>query len=95
MTQAITVKLSDKLHQQLRRTAELASQPIEVIIAQSLAHSLPPLLEDIPAEYQSDVYPLLQMNDAELQQEVSRVFPAVEWNEYERLCSRFTQKAGQ
>jgi predicted transcriptional regulator len=58
MSQSITINLSDELYSLLQRAAELAEQPVEVIVAQSLAHSLPPLLEDIPAAYQLDVYPL-------------------------------------
>lgn len=88
MTQAITINLSDRLYRQLQRTAELSHQPLEIIIAQSLAHSLPPLLEDIPSEYQPDVYPLLQMSKADLQREAERIFPAERWNEYEALLDK-------
>jgi len=88
MTHAITVKLSDNLYTQLRRAAELARQPIEIIVEQSLAHSLPPLLEDIPLEYQENVYPLLRMNHAELQGETKRIFPAGRWAEYEALLNK-------
>jgi hypothetical protein len=45
-------------------------------------------LEDIPTEYQPDVYPLLQMSDADLQQEARRVFPPDRWAEYEALLNR-------
>ena len=70
MPRTITINLPDTLYKQLKRAAELSCQPTEAVVVQSLAHSLPPLLEDIPAEYQPDVYPLLQMDDADLQQEV-------------------------
>jgi DNA polymerase III psi subunit len=85
MSQSITINLSDELYSLLQRAAELAEQPVEVIVAQSLAHSLPPLLEDIPAAYQLDVYPLLTMTDAELMQELNRTFPSNGWIEYEDL----------
>jgi hypothetical protein len=88
MPQAITVNLPDTLYRQLKRTAELSRQPPESIVVQSLAYSLPPLLEDIPTEYQADVYPLLQMSDADLQQEARRVFPPDRWAEYEALLNR-------
>ena len=87
MTQTVVLKLSDRLYQQLRRAAELAQQPVDRIVAQSLAHSLPPLLEDIPAEYQPDVYPLLQMNTQELLKEAKRVFSAARWRQYEALLA--------
>jgi len=88
MPQTITINLPDKLYRQLERAAELSRQPTEAIVVQSLAHSLPPLLEDIPPKYQPDVYPLLQMEDADLQQEANRVFPAERWVEYEALLNK-------
>jgi len=88
MSQAITITLPDNLYDQLKRTAELAKEPLETIITQSLKQSLPPLLEDIPAEYQADIYPLLQMTVAELQAEIQRIFPAERWAEYEALLDK-------
>jgi hypothetical protein len=73
---------------QLKRAAELAHQPLDAIVESSLAHSLPPLLEDIPPDYQPDVYPLLEMDDAELLREALRRFPANRWEEYEHLLEK-------
>lgn len=88
MTQAITIQIKDDLYQQLKRAAELSHQPVDRIIEQSLAHSLPPLLEEIPPEYQTSVYPLLQMNLADLQQEVKQVYDPQDWEEYETLLAK-------
>jgi hypothetical protein len=86
--QAVTIKLPNDIYDQLRRTAELTKQPLDTVIAQSLSHSLSPLLEEIPTDYQSDVFPLLEMSDRTLQQEVERTFPAETWSEYETLLQR-------
>jgi multidrug efflux pump subunit AcrA (membrane-fusion protein) len=88
MTQTIEIRLPDELYEQLQRAAELSRQPTETIVAQSLAHSLPPLLEEIPVQYQPDVYPLLAMADTELQKEMERTFPAEQWAEYEELLEQ-------
>jgi hypothetical protein len=88
MSQTLTIRIPDALFNQLRRAAELARRPADTIIAQSLAHSLPPLLEEIPFQYQPDVFPLLQMNDVNLQNEMSRTFPPERWAEYESLLER-------
>ena len=85
MSQTITINLSDTLYKQLKRAAELSRQPTEAIVIQSLTHTLPALLEEIPAQYQPDIYPLLQMSDADLQQEANRTFPPERWAEYEAL----------
>jgi len=88
MLRTITVSLSDTLYEKLKRASELSHQPAESIIIQSLTHSLPPLLEDIPEQYQPDVYPLLQMGDVELQREADRTFPADHWTEYKALLDK-------
>jgi len=88
MSQTITITLSNTLYEQLKRAAALSRQPAEAIVAQSLAHSLPPLLEEIPPQYQSDVYPLLRMSDAELQKEARCTFPVEHWPEYEALLDK-------
>ncbi len=85
MSQTITINLSDTLYEQLKRASELSRQPTEAIVIQSLTHTLPALLEEIPPQYQPDVYPLLQMSDADLQREANCSFPPERWAEYEAL----------
>ena len=83
--QAVTIKLPNDIYEQLQRTAELTHQPLDTVIAQSLSHSLSPLLEEIPQKYQPDVFPLLDMSDKVLQEEVENTFPVETWAEYETL----------
>ncbi len=84
----ITIELSEPLFEKLQRAARLTRQPVETLVEQSLAVSLPPLLEDVPAEYQKDVFPLLKMDVADLQREVQRVFPPERWRRYETLLEK-------
>lgn len=84
----ITIKLPEPFFEKLERAALLTKQPVETLVEQSLAVSLPPLLEDIPAEYQKDVYPLLKMDAADLRQEVQRVFSPDRWRRYEALLEK-------
>ncbi len=88
MSHAITIHISDLLYRQLRQATSLFHQPAETIILNSLNHTLPPLLQEIPDEYQYDVFPLLSMNDEELQDESQRTFSPERWQEYERLLER-------
>lgn len=88
MPHAITINVSDALYQQLRRAASLSHRPTEAIILDSLRHTLPPLLEDIPAEYQDEVFPLLAMNDQELLDEAQQSFPPDRWHQYESLLEQ-------
>ena len=55
--------------------------------------TLPPLFEDVPADYQDDVFPLLAMNDQQLLQESRRVFPSADWQRYESLLDNSRQGA--
>lgn len=91
--QAVTIKLPNDIYEQLKRTAELTSQPLDTVVAQSLAHSLSPLLEEIPPKYQSDVFPLLEMSDEALQQEVENTFPIEAWAEYETLLQQKKERS--
>ena len=91
MTQTLTIELPKPLYKQLRRAAELAHESVVAVIQQSLTYSLPPLLEDIPSEYQADVYPLLRMDIENLQEEVQSVFPTERWRVYESLLNKKKQ----
>ncbi len=93
MSQTITIQLSDKTFRQLQRAAELAQQPLDALVESSLAHSLPPLLEEIPPAYQADVYPLLMMSDAERMAQAQQTFPPDRWAEYERLLAKKKESA--
>ena len=88
MAQALTIHLPDEIYQQLQQAAKLAQQPLDTIVVQSLAHSLPPLLEDVPQTHQADVYPLLTMTDTELQDEVRKTFSPDRWADYETLLAQ-------
>ena len=88
MSHSVTIHISDTLYQQLRQAAALFHQPPETIILDSLNHTLPPLLEEIPEAYQCDVFPLLAMNDDELEHESQRTFSPEDWQEYEQLLEQ-------
>ena len=92
MTQAITIELPESLYVQLEQTATLSHQSIDKIIAQSLTHSLPPVLQDIPSQYQADVFSLLEMDVVGLQAEAQRTLPAHIWEEYHTLLDKKKQE---
>lgn len=88
MSHTMTIQLSDKLYQQVTQVARLYRQPAEMIIVCSLTYTLPPLLDEIPAQCQADVFPLLAMDDRALQQELQHTFPTDRWQAYEILLDR-------
>lgn len=88
MPHSITVELSDTQFQQLQRASELTQQPIQSLVSQSITQNIISFLEDIPAESQRDVLPLLQMTEAELYQAVEATFPTSKWDAYEQLLTK-------
>lgn len=54
----------------------------------SLNHTLSPLLDEIPVQYHADVFPLFEMDDQALQQELRQVFLPERWARYETLLDR-------
>lgn len=88
MSQTITIEVSDELYSKLQRTAQLTQQPVNRIVEQSLSHSIPPLVEEIPPIYQPDVFPLLKMSDTELLAEAQRRLPDEQWTDYEALLAK-------
>jgi hypothetical protein len=89
----VNIQLPNKIYEHLQRTAELTKQPLDTVIANSLAHSLPPLLEEIPPEFQADVFPLLEMSDEALQQEILATLSSEIWVVYETLLQHKKNRA--
>ena len=88
MAHAITVEISDTLYDQLKRTAELVQRPLDAIVKEGLVHTVSPLVEDIPAAYQHDLYPLLTMDETALMREAKAIFPIERWERYEALLEQ-------
>ena len=57
-------------------------------MSHTITIQLPPLLDEIPVQYQVDVFPLLAMDDRSLQQETRQTFPADRWQAYETLLNQ-------
>jgi hypothetical protein len=65
-TQAITIDLPEAIVQQLTRLSEVTRQPIESLIVQCLATSLPPMLEMIAPSIQRELLNLVTLPIDEL-----------------------------
>jgi hypothetical protein len=53
--QKVTVELPEPIFQQLSRIAMATQQPIEALIAQSIASNLPPTVDNAPPELQAEL----------------------------------------
>lgn len=54
-TEMLTVNLPTQAVKRLRRVAEIAQRPIDEVVAETLQSTLPPVLEDLPIQFQADL----------------------------------------
>lgn len=64
--QKVTVELPEPIFQQLARIAEATQQPLEVLVAQSVASNLPPSPDNAPSEMQADLLKMQSLSNEEL-----------------------------
>lgn len=69
-TETLTIRLPLQAMKRLRRVAEIADRPIELMIAETLQSTLPPLLDDLPQKFHADLRPLEKLSNDELRTEV-------------------------
>jgi hypothetical protein len=65
-TQKVTVELPEPIFRQLARIAEATQQPLEVLVAQSVASNLPPSPDNAPSEMQADLLKIQSLSNEEL-----------------------------
>ncbi|PKO22662.1 MAG: hypothetical protein CVU38_08160 [Chloroflexi bacterium HGW-Chloroflexi-1] len=63
---AITLSLPEPLYQRARAAAQIANRPLEQVLTQSIALSLPALESDLPAAIRSELAALPLLSDARL-----------------------------
>ena len=64
--QAITLRMPEAIYQRAKHAADLLQKPMEEVIVNTLASTLP-LLDDVPEEMASEVAVMAQLSDEALQ----------------------------
>lgn len=54
MPQTITISIPENVYKRFQQVAKTVQQPLEEVVVQSIQGNLPPSLEDIPTEWQSE-----------------------------------------
>ncbi|OIO87750.1 MAG: hypothetical protein AUK03_17520 [Anaerolineae bacterium CG2_30_64_16] len=85
--QTITLKLSEPLYRTARQMAQIARQPIETVLQDSLAAVLPPL-DDVGPDEAAELTRLALLNDAALWREARALMPPAEQVEMHNLLDR-------
>lgn len=76
-TQTVTLKLPEPLYRSARQVAEATRRPLEAILTDSIAHTLPPLDDVSPAEA-AELAKLAGLDDASLWREARATMKPVE-----------------
>lgn len=90
--QTVTIKLPESLYRFARQVAEATKQPLEAMLQDSIAHTLPPL-DDVPPEEAVELAKLTALDDAALWREARATMTAAEQAEMHELLDR--QEAGK
>jgi hypothetical protein len=83
--ETLTIHLPVSAARRLRRVAEIARRPVDEVLAETLCASLPPLLEDVPATFQSDLARLETLPSAALHEQMRAVLRPENVTRYETL----------
>jgi len=67
-SKTVHLKLPDALYERVRQTAQAASRPLEEVLTQSIALSLPPLEDDLPPTLHSELAALSLESDEKLRE---------------------------
>jgi len=90
--QTVTIELPEPLYRFACQVAEVTKQPLEAILRDSIAHTLPPL-DDVPPEEAVELAKLASFDDAALWREARATMTAAEQAEIHELLDR--QGAGE
>src|SRR5512137_345743 len=88
MSQSLTLQIPEPIYRRLQRVAQTTHQPMEAVAYQSLQGNLPPLIEDLPDEWRSDVADFEQLNDAALWKVAQETLLEQQWERHQDLLAR-------
>jgi hypothetical protein len=86
-TQTITLSLPEPLYRSARQVAEATKQPLEALLTDSIARTLPPL-DDVSLEEATELANLASLNDASLWQEARATMKPAEQATMHELLDR-------
>lgn len=85
---AITLRLPDRLYEQLAEAAEAAQQTLDTVVLQSIRSGLPPSLDRVPERFRADLRALSRLSDEMLWQIARGEMSADRVAAYEALLAR-------
>jgi predicted transcriptional regulator len=93
VTEAITLRLPDRLYQRLANTAQATQRSLENVIVHALEVGSPPDWDDVPAEFQADLAALDRLDDDALWEIARSHKTADAMTRYDQLLERNQERA--
>jgi hypothetical protein len=87
-SQAITLHIPQNMFSRFQRMAQVVHQPLETVVYQSLQGNLPPLIEDTPEEWRSDLTDMEQLDDADIWKVAKEPLSQQQWTRHQELLAK-------
>jgi hypothetical protein len=87
-SQTITLHLPKNMLHRLQQMAQVIHKPLEAVVYQSIQGNLPPLVEDAPDEWRSDVADMEQLGDEALWKVAKEPLSDQQWRRHQELLAR-------
>ena len=86
--QAITLHLPENIYWRLQAISQVTHQPLEEVAFQAIQGNLPPLIEDLPLEWQADLAELHSLDNEALWIITKESLPQKQWQRHEALLDQ-------
>lgn len=86
--QTITLRLPEESYARLNRMATLLRRPVEEVASQTIRGNLPPTVDDLPADLQSEMAAWSSLSDERLWEVARQPLPAEQWRRHQRLLRK-------
>lgn len=86
--QTITLHLPEESYARLNRMATLLRRPLEEVASQTIRGNLPPTVDDLPVELQSEMVAWSSLSDERLWEVARQPLPADQWRRHQRLLRK-------
>ncbi len=87
-TQAFTLHLPEDIYRRLQLMAQATSQPLEDVAFQAIQGNLPPVIDDLPAEWRDELASLEELSDEALWAITKEPLSAGQWDRHQQLLGR-------
>jgi len=92
LAETVTLQVPDALYQRLVKTARVTKRSLEEVMLHALRVGSPPTWDDVPAEFQSDLAAMDQLDDESLWKIARSRKSQNEMTRYEELLDRSKSK---